>query len=61
MNRKGYVSLEVIVIAGLILAAGIVLLMRFVERADEAGEAAHDEFEDALEGAQGDLPGSEPE
>ena len=59
MNRKGYVSLEVIVIAGLILAAGIILLMRFVERADEAGDTAYEEFESALEGAQGDLPGSE--
>lgn len=36
MNRKGYVSLEVIVIAGIALAAGIVLLVSFIGSAEGA-------------------------
>lgn len=47
MDKKGYVSLEVVVVAGLVLAAGIFILVQFILDTDLAGEQAIVGFEDA--------------
>ena len=46
MNRKGYVSFEVVVIVALIFAAGLFLLSQFILDADVAAEESIVTFED---------------
>jgi hypothetical protein len=47
MNQKGYVSIEVIVVAGLILAAGIWILANFILDGGTAAESAQLDFENS--------------
>ena len=46
-GRNGYVSIEVIVVAGLIIAAGLWILANFILDTGLAAESAQLDFEDA--------------
>jgi hypothetical protein len=52
MNRKGYVSVEVIIVAGLVLAAGLLILASFIRTGKEAANTAVASMESAIEDAQ---------
>jgi hypothetical protein len=51
MNRKGYVSVEVIIVAGLVLAAGLAILANFIRTGGQAGRDALSAMETAVSDA----------
>ena len=53
MNRKGYVSVEVIIVAGLVLAAGLLILARFITSGRTAGDNALEAMSAAIDEAAG--------